>query len=231
MKKIIYICKRILKMDYKNMIKTARAISKKANRNFFAIFFDIIRCGFKYQAGYEDYRKYEFYLLTKEERKTFLTRGKNNEIIRRFNDKDSLYKFEDKVVFNKLFNKYLKRNWMVIDGSNSKEFTEFLKANKKVIIKPIDSDNGKGIEQLVYEENKSYEDIYNRLFSNKQLLIEEWLTQHPDLDKLCNTSVNTMRMFTFCKDGTPHFIQASLKIGKGSVADNLALRRHVHLLR
>jgi len=223
MKKITYLFKRIFKMNVKDMVRTAKDISSKNNRNFLIIFCDMIVCGFAYQAGYVDYRKYEFYLLNRKERKTFLTRGKNNQIIKTFNNHDHRYKFEDKAIFNELFNNFVGRNWMVINGSNLEEFISFMKINKKVILKLLDSDNAKGIGKLEYDEGANYEKIYAELLENKQLLVERWLTQHPDLDKLCDSSVNTMRMYTLYKDGTSYFVHAALKIGKGSIADNLAL--------
>ena len=113
MGKIKYLFKRIIKMDYKNMFRIAKAISKKTKKNYISIVIDMIKCGFKYQAGYYDYQEFEFYNLNNEERKTYLTRGKNNEIIKKFNNKSSFHKFENKVEFNKIFNKYLKRNWMM----------------------------------------------------------------------------------------------------------------------
>ena len=129
MGKIKYLFKRIIKMDYKNMFKIAKAIAKKTKRNYISILVDMVKCGIKYQAGYYDYQEFEFYNLNKEQRKTYLTRGKNNEIVKRFNDKTSFHKFENKVEFNKIFNKYLKRNWMVLENNNYNEFEKFLKEN------------------------------------------------------------------------------------------------------
>ncbi len=140
MGKTKYLTRRISKMNYRNMFKVARAISKKINKSTFTVLIDMIRCGFKYQAGYYDYQEFEFYNLNRKERKTYLTRGKNNEIIKRFNDKSSFYKFENKAEFNKIFNKYLKRNWMVLSDSNFNDFENFLKANKAIIVKPIDDE-------------------------------------------------------------------------------------------
>ena len=215
MKKFVYLYKRILKLDYKSMIQMARVVSKKANKNFFVILFDMIRCGFVYQAGYHDYQEFEFHLLNKEERKTFLTRGKNNEIIKRFNDTNSFYKFEDKTIFNKMFNKFLNRNWMVIDGLNLEEFTEFIKANKTIVVKPVDGEGGEGIEKFVYDDIKNLSELYNELFENNQLLVEQWIIQHSDLNKLYDGSVNTMRMFTLYKNDQVYFLQALLKMGNG----------------
>jgi hypothetical protein len=222
MGKIKYLIKRILKMDYKNMFKIAKAISKKTKKNTLLIVLDMIRCGIKYQAGYYDYQEFEFYNLNKEERKTYLTRGKNNEIVKNFNDRSSFHKFEDKAEFNSIFNKYLKRNWMVLTDTNYSSFEKFLKENKAIIVKPIDDEGGNGVEKFVYSNDLDCKELYNKLISNEQLLIEECIKQHEDMNVLYDKSVNTMRMFTFYKNGESFFLQAVLKIGNGGVVDNFS---------
>ena len=42
------------------------------------------------------------------------------------------------------------------------------------------------------------------------------------MNKLYNKSVNTLRMFTFYKDGQAYFLQAILKVGNGGVVDNFS---------
>ena len=37
-------------------VKIAKAIGKKTKKNYIAILIDMIKCGFKYQAGYYDYQ-------------------------------------------------------------------------------------------------------------------------------------------------------------------------------
>ena len=88
MNRIVYLFQRILNLDYANMFKICKAISKKTKKNRVLLFFDMIYCGLVYQAGYYDYQEFEFYKLNSKERKTYLTRGKNNEIVNRFNNKD-----------------------------------------------------------------------------------------------------------------------------------------------
>ena len=204
------------------MFKIAKAIAKKTKRNYISILVDMVKCGIKYQAGYYDYQEFEFYNLNKEQRKTYLTRGKNNEIVKRFNDKTSFHKFENKVEFNKIFNKYLKRNWMVLENNNYNEFEKFLKENKAIIVKPIDDEGGHGVEKFVYDTSTDCKQIYNKLLENNQLLVEECIKQHEKMDELYSKSVNTMRMFTFYKNGEPYFLQAVLKIGNGGVVDNFS---------
>ena len=219
MGKIKYLFKRIIKMDYKNMFKIAGSISQKTKRSTFFVLLDIIKCGLKYQAGYYDYQEFEFYNLNKDERKTYLTRGKNNEIVKKFNDKSSFYKFENKAEFNQIFNEYLKRNWMVLDNNYNK-FEKFFKENKSIIVKPIDDEGGHGVEKFVYDAKMDCKELYNKLIANGQLLIEECIIQHKDMNVLYDKSVNTMRMFTFYKNGESYFLQAVLKIGNGGAVDN-----------
>lgn len=203
------------------MLKISKLISKKIGKNRFIILLDIIYCGFAYQAGYYDYQEFEFYNLTKQERKTYLTRGKNNEIIRVYNDKSQFYKFENKPEFNKIFSKYLKRDWMYLDN-NLDEFIKFIKAHNTIIVKPIDATGGKGIEKFSYSSDEDSKKLYDKLLENNQLLVEEYIVQNDKMNTLYNKSVNTLRMFTFFKDGEAHFLQAVLKIGNGGVVDNFS---------
>lgn len=222
MEKIKYLFKRILKLDYSNMIKIAKAVSKKTNKNLLFVLFDMTKCGLKYQAGYYDYQEFEFYNLNKEQRETYLTRGKNNEIIKKFNDKSKFYIFDNKEEMYKIYNKFLKRQWMVLNENNYNDFLDFFKQNKVIIVKPIDGEGGKGIEKYEYINDEESKIVYSSLLFKKQLLVEQCIKQHPDMNKLYNKSVNTLRMFTFYKDGQAYFLQAILKVGNGGVVDNFS---------
>lgn len=222
MEKIKYLFKRILKLDYSNMIKIAKAVSKKTNKNLLFILFDMTKCGLKYQAGYYDYQEFELYNLNKEQRETYLTRGKNNEIIKKFNDKSKFYIFDNKEEMYKIYNKFLKRQWMVLNENNYNDFLDFFKQNKVIIVKPIDGEGGKGIEKYEYITDEESKIVYSSLLFKKQLLVEQCIKQHPDMNKLYNKSVNTLRMFTFYKDGQAYFLQSILKVGNGGVVDNFS---------
>jgi hypothetical protein len=58
------------------------------------------------------------------------------------------------------------------------------------------------------------------LTQNHQLLVEECVDQHDEMSKLNPTSVNTLRMFTFCDEKGAHLLQTILKIGNGGPVDN-----------
>ena len=220
MGKIKYLFKRIIKMDYKNMFKIAKAINKKTGKNTIFILLDMVKCGLKYQAGYYDYQEFEFYNLNKEERKTYLTRVKNNAIVKMFNDKDKFYLFDNKYEFNKLFDKFLKREWLYLDN-NYEKFVKFCSNKEEIIVKPINGCGGVGVELIKIDKTK-LKSIYNKLIKNKQLLIEEKIIQHKDMAKLNSSSVNTLRIVTYFDGVDTHILNVVLKIGNGGVTDNFS---------
>ena len=222
MGKIMYLTKRIINMDHKGMFDAAKMVSQKTGKPYYKVLSDIIYCGLKYQAGYYDYIEFEFYLLNKEQRKTYLTRGINNQIVKKYNNKDYFYKFDDKIEFNKIFNNYLKRDWIYLREVKGDKFAEFLKGKKAIIVKPIDGHGGVGIEKININRNTDGKKLYRNLRKTGQVLVEDFVKQHDDMNKLYKNSVNTLRMFTFIKDGKPTFLQGILKIGNGGVVDNFS---------
>lgn len=213
---------RILKLNYSQMFKTARAVSKKAGKSSVSVFFDMIHCGMKFQAGYNDYQEFEFYLMNDEQRATFLTRGKNNSIIRRYNDKKYMPVFEDKIAFNEKFSDFIKRDWIDLREASAEEFSLFLKKNPLIIAKVIDGAGGEGIDKYDSKNFSDKNSLYELLKKKKQYLAEAFISQHEKINGLYDGSVNTMRMFTFYKDGKGYFLQAILKIGNGGVVDNFS---------
>lgn len=209
-------------MDIKNLVKVAKKISKKTKKLSIIIFFDIIICGFKYGAGYYDYQEFEFYNLTKEERKTYLTRTKNNEIVKNFNNKDFIYKFKQKDVFNKLFRNYLKRDYMLLNKNNFKEFQKFIDKHNPIIVKPLNGEGGVDVEKYEITDDCNVQALFNTLLIRKQLLVEECIIQHDKISALYPDAVNSLRLFTFFDGKSVYILNSVFKIGNGGVTDNFS---------
>lgn len=215
MGKISYLAKRIWHMDYKNFFHTINQVHAKNHKNRLFIFLDVIACGLKYQAGYIDYYQFEMYKMNAKERSTVVTRGINNRIMKQYNNLSEAYKFEDKATFNKLFNQYLKRDWLYLND-NFTEFKKFLKGKKEIIVKPLSLSCGKGVEKLTVADWQAKE-LYDHLVASQQLLVEEVAKQHALLNEIYPDSVNTLRIVTLNKK----VVVALLRIGNyHNVVDN-----------
>ncbi len=220
MSKVRYLAARILQMDYKNMLRVAGVVAKKSGKSLFWVMRDMIHCGLTYQAGYYDYQEFEFYLLTPEQRATYLTRGINNAIVKKYNDKAWFDRFNDKALFNEMFVDYLHRGWCDLRRMSGDEFAAFAQLHPVVIAKPVDGEGGQGVER--YQLTQDPRAAYAAMCAKGQMMVEDLLAQHPALAALYPDSVNTLRIFTFYRDGQAHFLQAILKIGNCGIADNFS---------
>lgn len=203
-------------MNYKKFFDTINLVHKRSGKNRIVIFFDIIVCGFKYQAGYMDYNLFEMYKMNSKERKTVITRGINNSFIKKYNDQSQIYKFEDKVEFNKIFDKYLNREWIYLKEASLEDFKKYIKDKKEIIVKPVDSSCGTGIE-ILDPSIRDPKELYDTLINNKQFLVEDVVKQNKEISNIYPHSVNTLRVVTINKK----VVAAYLRIGnKGNVVDN-----------
>ena len=220
MKNILYKIKCLKNINFNTFKEVINNIHKKTKINRLYLIIDIIMCSIKYGTGYYDYQEFEFYNLTKKERKTYLSRVKNNALVKKYNDINYFKYFDNKYEFNKIFNDYLHREWLYLND-NYDEFEKFCKNKKEIIVKPVDGCGGVGVE-LIKIDKKQLKDIYDKLILNKQLIIEEKIIQHNSLAKLNETSVNTLRIVTYFDGKTTYILNTVLKIGNGGITDNFS---------
>lgn len=216
MGKVSYLIKRLKSMNYKSMFDTVDYVHNINKKNKISIFFDIVGCGLKYQAGYMDYKLFEMYNLNSSQRKTIITRGINNEIVKKYNNPEYTHYFRNKLEFNEKFNKYLSRDWMKIKEDNLDEFKKFTKKHSTIIVKPVSEACGKGIEKINVND-KNVEEIYNNLLETKRYLVEEVAVQCKEISKLHPSSINTLRIVTL----NQQIVAAYIRIGNNNnVVDN-----------
>lgn len=216
---IKYLLKRIKRMNYSNFFKKIDKIHNKTQKNKFLIFLDVVYCGFRYQCGYVDYELFAMYELNSKQRKTVLTRGINNSIVKKLNNPEYNIFFNNKVEFNRKFNNFLNREWLYLNN-NFKEFNNFLKDKKEIFVKPLNLSCGSGIEKIKLKDKDS-EELYEYLIKNKQLLIEEVAIQHKKMKDLHPSSINTVRVISINNGMFITIVAAFLRIGNNNrVVDN-----------
>ena len=175
-----YLIQRALNMNYKAMLDKISSIHKKTGRSRWAIFQDMRQCAVKYGAGYMDYDLFEMYNLTPEQRDTYLTRGRNNDIVVKYNDRDHMADFGDKIRFNTRFERFLHRDWVPVTGDNRADVLAFLARHPVFMAKPSQGSCGWGIEKLKTENFPSLDALYDHLAEKAPLLeLEEVIAQHP----------------------------------------------------
>ena len=112
------------------------------------IMYDIMKCSIKYSASPNNYKKFKFYELDDDKRKTYITNGDSEKLIKKYNDNKYRNIFEDKIIFAQKFQKLFKRDWIDLSKVTYDEFRKFITNKTKIIYKPVDSAQAQGIEVI-----------------------------------------------------------------------------------
>lgn len=108
--------------------------------------------------------------------------------------------------------------------------------NLPMFFKPINSENGEGVMMFIIKDSKhvqisgksgTLQDLSNRMqeivASCGECMIEDFIIQHDDINKLYPHSVNTIRAYTILKDNNACYFGAIFRIGAhGAHNDNYA---------
>lgn len=219
MGKIGYVAKRIFGMSLRNMFDKINEVHNRSGKNRVYIFFDMINCGLRYQAGYMDYALFEMYNLNSAQRKTVVTRGINNSFIKRFNDPEYTEEINDKLKFAYNFSDFLCRDWLDLEKASDEELSCFAQKHPVFMAKPVRGMCGKGIEKIRSADFDT-DKLRGYLTDRELMLLEECVTQHPVMTELHPHCVNTCRVVTLHKDGVTNVVAAYLRIGNGKFVDN-----------
>ena len=226
MSKFSFFLKRLVRMDWKAMWKTAGMLRlKPSGKSRLWLLADMLRCALKYNAGYVDYKIAQMYRLNDAQRKTQITRGLSNQIVRRMNDKAYWYLFDDKATFNELFQG---RGGARLDEAESghgpgRPSRRFWPTHPDIIAKPLEGQQRRGHRPLY---RKTTGRAGRMIFSGscwpgKSASSRSGSSSIPRLMALCPTSVNTIRIATLLGDKKQGIVYAFLRIGNGKVMDNV----------
>ena len=217
-----YLIQRVLNMNYKAMFGKIRDIHRRTGRSRWAVFQDMRRCAVKYGAGYMDYDLFEMYDLTDEQRETYLTRGRNNALVKQYNDPAHMDDFGDKIRFNAKFGPFLHRDWVPVTGDNREDVMAFLRRHGTFMAKPSKGSCGWGIEKLNTSDFENLDTLYGHLLEKAPLLeLEEVIVQHPAVSAIYPGAINTVRMVTIRgRSGKVYLVTAMFRIGNGKYVDN-----------
>ena len=213
---------RLTKMDYKRMWSVTGILRERSGKSRPRLMLDMLVCAAKYNAGYMDYMIARMWEQNDAQRRTVLTRGINNQIVRRMNDKADWHAFDDKAAFNWAFSKWIQRDWMEADGSTLIDALQtFLKGKQTVFVKPLEGSSGQGIEKYTAPDWTDMDAFASKVRAVGKCVIEEGIVQHPRMAELNPGSVNTVRISTLIGDKKEGIVYAFLRIGNGKIMDNV----------
>ncbi len=222
MTKIKTFFRRLFAGSFKRMFMHINTIHKETGKNRLVMFFDMIWCIFRYGIGYLDYRVFGFAMIKGKNRRTFMNMNDNLMISHKLNDREYFHIFDNKTEFDEKFKEYVNRGFLDLSKANADDLREFCKDKETVFAKAVNQFGGEGITKEIITPDTDYEEMYERLKRNGQLLVEETIIQHDTMNKLSPSSINTIRMVTLLHNDEVHFMYAIVRMSNGTnCVDNI----------
>lgn len=170
------------------LIKGIETSSYKTNKKKWQLFLDFLLCKIKYKASIKDYFDLEMYKMTAFERNTFITKGKNNDLIKKYNSPKYMKMINNPLEFHKTFTKFLNYEW--IELKKGKEFKDFCQKRTKILL----VSNKK--TKLLQMKDKNLETLFKELKERKIILIKEAVKTTKSLKNIFPNSIASVKITT-----------------------------------
>ncbi|MFA0814819.1 MAG: sugar-transfer associated ATP-grasp domain-containing protein [Anaerofustis sp.] len=218
-----FLWNRLRDMDFGRMFRRAKEVGKRYHKNSFLILTDMIYCGIRYQAGYEDYVLFDFAELTAKQRATYVTRGYDDMLVRVYNHPDYRHILKNKIEFFELFRDYIHRSWIDVSNTSFKEFAAWVGNKNDFMIKPLAGSCGRGVMKLTVSDFSDVRAIYDYILQDQSVLAEERVIQHEAMARIYPGAINTIRIVSLYNQECDHvyFPFIAVRIGNGGVVDNI----------
>ncbi|MCF6132691.1 sugar-transfer associated ATP-grasp domain-containing protein [Flavobacterium wongokense] len=224
-KRLLYLGYYLKKMDWKKFKLFLDHASKVSGKSKTALLSDAVSCVFKYNISLLEYFQFRFFELDDQQRKTWAGTGYMFEYQLQMNPKSSRDILDDKTKFYRSYKDYFVH--AVADIADLKAKPELLQTllntpSGKLVFKVADGNCG--IDVLIKSASEFDEKSLIDFIENSQFdLVEEFIQQHPTLNNLSPSAVNTVRIFTQLDDNDEVvLLGCRQRISVNSSVDNMA---------
>jgi len=173
----------------------------------------------------EEYFLYNFQNLDENERYKFVGNREKESLCAIVNEKSVSDIFMDKWQTYQYFKQFYGRKVIHIASmQDKKDFLDYVKENKRVLVKNARESQGRGIFETISSKesvDNSWIEIEKTLNRGGSVVVEQFVNQASEMSKFNPSSVNTIRIATFRKNNDVKVMFAFARFGrKGSVVDN-----------
>lgn len=206
--------------DYASVTERARFTARVHGKSYPLVLADMLWSAGRHRVGFNDYIEFDFAILTRAERATWVTSPLALELSNRYDDPAHVHRFQDKIAFNRDFDRFLRREWLALDEADAAALESFATRHPVFIAKVPVSKSGAGVRRYHAADVTDWPAFHAGLVARGEVLIEDQIVQHPDLEAIAPGTANTTRVTTFVRDdGTVAIINMAQKFGRGQVSD------------
>lgn len=204
-----------LKGNFKRFDEKLSEISLKTGISKSNLYYKFFKCFIMIGSGYSDFLNYKLYLRTDDEIREYATIKTQDYFYEIVSPSEFKKTFTVKINFLNKFNEYINRDYFYKGTFN--EFENIMKNHDKLIYKPVSSLGGDRVHTIYPKEIDNLKAYYDEIIKD-DILIEEYVVQHPEIAKFAPNSVNTLRIMTFGYNGEAKILCSMWRIGNG-IAD------------
>lgn len=206
--------------DIASVTDRARKTARIHGKSYPLVLADMLwSAGFR-RVGFNDYIEFDFAILSGAERATWVTSPLALELSKKYDDPEFVHHFHHKIEFNRLFERFLGREWLDLEQADADALRAFAERHPVLIGKMPVSKSGAGVSRYHAADVSDWAAFHADLVAKGEVLVEEGIVQHPVLEAIAPGTANTTRVTTFVKDdGTVEIINMAQKFGRGKVSD------------
>ena len=161
---------------------------------------------------YEEYRVYGFARKTEAERRSYLTDAVRDRLCRRVNSRQGEHLVANKyLTYRRLKPFYHRQLWLLTDKRAMAGAAACGLRQGKLVVKPVDNCGGRGVQLLQASDEEGW---HRLLESHRGQLAEECIVPDGRLARWNPSTVNTVRVNTFHRDGEVTLFTAFLLTGR-----------------
>lgn len=225
MKRAIYLGYYLKQLDRNKFTLFLNHTSKVTGISRIPILYDILKSVFIYNISILEYFQFRFYSLSEQERQAWAGTGHMYEYQLKMNPPDNRHILENKTLFYKQYGDFFVHRVADIDDLRHKpDVADAILSNPsgKLVFKSADGNCGNDVE-IRSCKDFGWQSIIKFMENSDYELVEEFIEQHPEMNRLSPSAVNTVRIFTqLNNEGDVNILGCRLRISVNSPVDNMA---------
>ena len=181
---------------FRSVRENSDKLCAERRKNKFLIRADMLGCRALHHVQPFEYFALGFDSIPRSERKDYMTTYRVSLANNALNDRRSGNLLTNKFYAGTVLAPFYKRPCLQNINLSLEEFRAFLQGRDKFIFKPIDGFGGEGHEVYRLDGSRTPEELYAEIMAAPRGVLEGWIVQHEDLNRLYAGAVHTLRLHT-----------------------------------
>lgn len=221
----LYLGYYLKELDWESFKKYFTYVRHHYNMSSIHLWRDLLASVYRYNVGLMDYFIFRFFDKGHHERIKWVGTGYKYEFDLMMNPIKSRDIIRNKILFLKAYEKFIKHAYCSLDdleAMNDKALQVLNNPSGKIVVKDVLGQCGWEVEVLNAKDRRGGE-LKSYMKDKGFNLLESFIVQHPQIERLSASGLNTIRVVTMVnKDQKVDILAARMRISVNNHVDNLA---------